>query len=517
MLQAKVANTKVVSASEIVGALPAEIKVAQSAEAVIVSGAHADDPALRNLPAFCRVVAVLSPVPRSHIVMELWLPQQWNGKLLAIGNHGLGGEIEYADLALGLHRGYAVANTDTGHTAPKDAVTGAHSFINNVVVTDDYAWRAIHEMAVAAKGLVLRNYKTAATKAYFDGCSTGGRMAVREAQQFPADYDGIIAGSGALYWTRSFAEDLYQFRAGTLPTGGQMSMAKLKVAQAAAIAACDKTDGLVDGVIANPTACHWDPHAIQCQAGADESRCLTAAEVAVVEKIEGPIKDPKTGEFVFYGLTPGGEELWRNMTGMNLTVANFFRDLVVADPKWTPKDADLVEMIRMSEKPGAPGSKFNSFNPNLSAFRARGGKMIQYHGWNDQSFAPGAIAHFYSTVIDAQPAANKTAQAQSFYRLFMVPGMGHCSGGYGPINFGGLATPAPPVIDADHDILEALDRWVGKGVAPDRIIATTKDDAKGPRRQMPLCPYPSVATYVSGDVNRAESFQCKAPVRTAAR
>ena len=373
-------------------------------------------------------------------------------------------------------------------------------------------------MAVTARALVQVHYGVAARRAYFDTCSNGGRQAIREAQMFPEDFDGVIAGSAAQFWTQSFAQDLWHFQSVKLGEGGQLPEAKHLLAHKAAVGACDMLDGLVDGVIANPAQCHWSPRAIQCKAGADTATCLTAAEAEAIEKIESPLKDPKTGKVLFHGLVPGGEDVWGNWNNLVPSVGNFFRDIVARDPNWDPLKADVTQLLRISQAPGSFGAKLDTTNPDLSKFRARGGKLIQFHGWNDQSFAPGHIVDYYTEVVDLQPGGNKLADTQNFYRLFMVPGMRHCRGGTGPTEFGALTHRALPTIDADHDILEALDRWVDGKVAPDRLIATQFAGAQGPQRQMPLCPYPQVATYVAGDVNRAESFACKAPVRsTAAR
>ena len=516
MLRASLVNVQVVSASELVGTL-SELEPQIAPESRLIAGVHEDDPILRDLPRFCRVVAIASPVVTSRIVVELWLPQQWNGKLLAIGNHGFGGELEHADMAMGLHRGYAVAATDVGHTAPKDSRATARFAVDNGAAADDFAWRGTHEMVVTAKAMVQIHYGVAARHAYFDTCSNGGRQAIREAQQFPEDFDGVIAGSAAQYWTQSFAHDLWHYQAVRLSKGGLLSAAKLSMARKAAVAACDKLDGLADGVVANPAQCRWSPRTIQCKADADTTNCLTAAEAAALEKIEGPLKDPSNGKVLFYGMVPGGEDLWGNWENLVPTVGNFFRDTVVRDPNWEPLKADVTRLVPMSQVPGTFGAKLDTTNPDLSAYRARGGKLIQFHGWNDQSFPPGHIVDYYTEVVDAQPGPNRLAQARDFYRLFMVPGMRHCRDGNGPVNFGALTHPPLPTLDADHDILESLDRWVEGKIAPDRLIATQFANAERPQRQMPLCAYPQVATYVSGDVNRAESFACKEPARVLRR
>jgi feruloyl esterase len=510
--RASVAGMQVLAVSELVGSVPA---------ADVVHGRGADagkiNPHLLNLPAFCRVNAILSPVPRSRIEIELWLPQAWNGKLLAIGSHGFGGNIERGDMAMGLHRGYAVVTSDLGHSSRSNErqagfnVGSAEFAVGNEVAIDDFAWRATHETAVAAKELVKLRYGAGARRSYFDGCSNGGRQAMREAQQFPGDFDGIIAGGAAMNWTRAFASTLFQFQSGTLADGKRVTLPKLQLAQKAAIAACDRQDGLADGLINNPQACRWQPRALLCKTGGDENQCLNNAEVAAIERMQQPLQHPGTGEFLYDGLAPGSESYWRNMLSFNAVTANYYRYMVLNDPKWQPDAAtNVYDIIRQSEQAGSPGVRINSINPDLSAFRARGGKLIQYHGWNDPSFAPGYAPRYYAEVVELQSGPNKLERTQDFYRLFMAPGMAHCHGGEGPIHFGALDhSPATP-IDARHDVLEALDLWVEKGTAPDTIVATQLAVGGQPQRQMPLCPWPKTAVYASGDPNNASSFVCRA-------
>lgn len=508
MRRAAVKNVQVTSATEVARSLPAN----QFAPTRQRPFAQPVVPNLKDLPRFCRVTARLSPVPGSRIGIDLWLPEQWNGKLVAIGNHGFSGEFEHEDMALALKRGYAVVTTDGGHSERDSAE--AEFAINNPVAVDDFAWRAVHEMTVAAKELVRLNYGVAARRAYFDGCSNGGREAMREAQQFPGDYDGIISGGAAMYWTRFMAGTLVQYQGSGLGGGSRMSLDKLRLATKAAIDACDLIDGVTDRLLVLPAQCRWDPRAIQCRSGADRADCLTAAEVASIIRVESPIRDPATGEMLYDGMAPGSEELWYpGMSRFNGHTWSHFRDMVLHAPSWSAQDgltADVVQLLRMSELPSSSTLGINAVSPDLSAFRDRGGKLIQYHGWSDQAMAAGFNPRYYAQVIDLQPGPDRLARTRDFYRLFMIPGMGHCRGGRGPTNIGALSQPASPVTDADHDILEALDRWIDKGVAPDRLIATEYGEAQRPVRQMPICPWPEAAIYVGGEVSRAGSFACRA-------
>lgn len=484
--------------------------------------------AAEKLPAFCRVKAILTPVPGSHIGVELWMPAKWNGKLLGLGNHGFAGEYERGYMAMGLGRGYAVVTTDTGHSSrvaetqtsfdTGRAVAGGFNIgnaafaVGNRVAVEDFAWRAIHEMTAAAKLLVQRHYGVAARRAYFDGCSTGGRQAMREVQQFPADYDGVIAGGAPMNWTRIMASGMHYYLSGLLPSGAKMTQAKLDLAQKSAIASCDKLDGAADGLIAAPALCRWDPKLIACQPGANPAACLTGEEIAAIEAVERKLVYSKTGEALYAPLAPGGESFWVLMTAFNPVTAGHYRYLEGQGANWTPdRSTDLWPLLAQSEQPGAPGMAIVNISPDLSAFRAHGGKLIQYHGWNDQAMAPAFYPEYYAEVVDLQPGKDKLAQTQSFYRLFMIPGMTHCSGGMGPVNIGALNHAPAPVRDADHDVLEALDRWVEKNVAPAQIVGTQYAPDKSIARQMPVCAWPKVALYRGGDINSAASFACQSP------
>ena len=510
LLKTHLPNTEIIGAADVSGALPKLDRFVPSWEGS-AQGASRDEEsgALSNLPPFCRVIARLTPVPKSNIVVELWLPMQWNGKLLAFGNHGYAGEFERANMAFGLNRGYAVVATDAGHSIKQ--YPRAEFAVGQPVAVEDFAWRAVHEMTVTAKILVRLHYSVPPSRSYFDGCSDGGREALREAQQFPSDFNGIIAGSPAAYWTRFMASDLNETQAGALDDGKRMMADKLALATKVASVAC----GIADGVIADPTRCNFDPRVLECKAGGDPKQCLTPAEVQAIVRVESPLKDPHTGENLYPGMEPGSEKAWMSgtgsMTGLNNTVASYYRFMVTGDAGWNGVDADVIDLLRQSERPGSPGVLINTLSPDLSAFRAQGGKLIQYHGWNDASMAPRYSTLYYTQVMQLQPGNNKLARTQDFFRLFMVPGMGHCLHGDGPVNFGGLDQDVAAKPNAGNDVLEALDTWVTQGRAPEKIVATQYSERKQPVRDMPLCPWPQVAAYVGGDLHQAESFSCKLP------
>jgi len=464
-------------------------------------------------------------VPGSRIGIEIWLPLQWNGKLLTVGNHGFAGEYQRGYLAMGLHRGYAVAATNTGHSGPflnlGGLSVGSAAFAHgNPVAFEDFSWRAIHTLTVAAKELVMRAYGQPARRAYFAGCSNGGRQAMREAQMFPNDYDGILAGGAAMNWTGISAMQMRGALLGDLGNGRKISSTKLQLAERAAIAACDGRDGLRDGFIANPGQCRWQPRKLQCQPGKNGPDCLTPAEAAAIAGMMAPLRDPETRKELYPGFAPGSESIWATAIGSmsepSPIMIDYYRYFVFNDAAWLPKDVKIIDLLRESERPGVPSLSLNATNPDLSAFKAAGGKLILYHGWRDEAMPPAYATQYYDEVVSRQPGRDKLSSTQDFFRLFMVPGLNHCYGGVGPVNFGGLAQEPSRVVDADNDILEALDIWVENGVAPKKIIATTYSSSNTPQRQMPLCPYPQTAVYVGGDPDRAGSFSCR-PLSAARR
>jgi feruloyl esterase len=470
LMHIRLAKGSVVSATELTGSLPAQdIPPSRGAKGSYIN------PVFSDLPQFCRVFANVASVKGSKIGVELWMPAQWNGKLLAIGNHGFGGEFERADMAMGLHRGYAVVATDGGHSAPYSTVGGfsvgdARFALQGDVAMDDFSWRAIHEMTVAAKSILTRHYGSAAKYALFDGCSKGGGQAMGEAQRYPNDYNGIIAGSAGMSMNGLMASDLYASVLGDLGGGQRMTLAKLQLAQNAAVAACDDLDGLKDGVVADVRGCKWQPSELICKPGQDVATCLTPAEASAISRAEQPFRDPKTGAWLYGAFAPASETLWMsmlgNMSGPNPITDAYFRYFVEADPSWKAAGADPVALLYKSEDPKLAVSRSNATNTDLSAFRKHGGKLIQYHGWADQAMAPGYAPHYYIEVVDQQRGGgDRLAKTQAFYRLFMAPGMGHCGGGFGPVNFGGLAQQPSSPVDADHDVLEALDAWSGSPLA----------------------------------------------------
>jgi len=438
---------------------------------------------LKNLPAFCRVAATLKPTADSDIKIEVWLPlAAWNRKYQAVGNGGWAGVISYSALVDALRAGYATSSTDTGH------VGGSGSFaLGHPEKLIDFGWRSVHEMTVRSKAIVDAFYGSAPRLSYWNGCSTGGRQGLKEAQRFPADYDGIIAGASAnrtalALWV-AFAE--LKDPASVIPK------AKYAAVHRAAIAACDANDGLKDGLIENPAKCRFDPKTIECK-GADGPECLTAPQVEAARKIYAEAKNPRTGRNLFPSLAPGSELGWAVLGGgpePSPIILDQYKYVVFRNPAWDWRTFDFDKDIVRSDTP--ENLVMNATDPNLSQFFGHNGKMILYHGWADPNISPFSTVEYYKSVIDS--AARGTKPSDSI-RLFLEPGMGHCGGGEGPNTF---------------DKVGALENWVEKGKAPDKIIASHATKGVVDRTR-PLCPYPQVATWKgSGNTDEAANFICK--------
>ncbi len=468
------------------------------------------------LPAFCRVLGVARPTSDSNIEFEVWLPASgWNGKFEQVGNGGFAGTIPEAAMSEPLHRGYATAATDDGHVGG----TSASWAIDHPEKVIDFGYRAVHVVSMQAKVIIAAFYGKNPRLAYFVGCSDGGREALMEAQRFPEDFHGIVAGAPANYWTHLFLKFLWDERAVSQP-GAFIAPSKLKILQDASLAACDSLDGLKDGLIENPQLCHFSPSVMQCK-GEDSADCLTAPQVQAAQKIYGPAINSETGAEIAPGFSPGTEAnpanwaLW--ITGMQpgapaidaFFATNFLADMVFADPKMNFDSVNFGSDVKLVDDKVA--SILNSESPNLSPFKSRGGRLIHYAGWGDAAIPPQGSVDYFESV------QSKIGNTKRFYRLFMVPGMSHCGGGAGANVFGNAV--AVPDADASKAVVMALDRWVEHGVAPAKILARRYVDnnpAKGVEMTRPLCPYPQQARYNgSGDPNQASSFTCRIPAGLA--
>lgn len=493
------------------------ITVAQS----VAAGAFTQPPeklAMTNgtydkLPAFCRVAGVLKPTADSNIRFEVWMPlENWNHKFQGVGNGGFAGYLPFPDMGAPLALNYAPAGTDTGHIGGDASWAPGHP-----QKTIDFGYRAIHETAVTAKAVIKAFYGEGPAHSYFSSCSNGGRQALMEAQRYPEDYDGIVAGAPAAYWTHNFASFIWTLETFG-PAGAYIPSSKLNAIEAAAVAACDTDDGVKDGVIDDPSRCHWNPDTLLCK-GADSPSCLTSPQVKALKALYAGPTTAK-GERIYPGWYPGAEgelggwSIW--LTGMANTFSGqiylggqFFGSMVLEIPFWSYYDFDLDKDVQTADE--KLGKVLNAMNPDLTAFQRRGGKLILYHGWSDAAVSPQNTINYYESVRKTM-GDERTNQ---FVRLFMVPGMEHCNLGTGACFFGQVGKGTP--YDAGHDINLAMERWVEHGVAPEKIIAMRPmppaPDTKIPAiRTRPLCPYPKVARWSGqGSTDEAANFSCVEP------
>ena len=437
---------------------------------------------LQNLPPFCRVAADLKPTPDSDIHIEVWLPVvQWNGKFLAIGSGGWGGSIAYGEMADALRRGYATSATDDGHAGPSASFLVGHpeKFI-------DFAYRAEHEMTVEAKALIHAFYGSSPRHSYWNGCSGGGREGLLQGSRYPDEFDGIIAGDPADIrrnsWALELAIQTFKDPEAYIPS------AKYPMIHRTVLEACDAKDGLKDGLIESPESCYVDFKSLQCKT-ADGPDCLTARQVQTAQTMTSPVTT-RAGKTLFPRVEPGTELRWSRVAGGPEPADLFldeFRYVVYQNPNWDWRTFDLE---RDSAKAHAIDENVDELNPDLRAFAKHGGKLLLYHGWADQQVAPGFSVEFYKSVLDR---SGDPEHASDWVRLFMAPGMAHCSGGEGPDTF---------------DKINIMEQWVEQGKAPEQIIAAHKSAGKTDRTR-PLCPYPQVAFYKgTGSIDEAANFSC---------
>ena len=441
-------------------------------------------------------MAALRPTSDSDIRIEVWLPlpraegapgqNAWNGKLQSVGNGAWAGTLPYAALGTALASGYVAAGTDTGHTGNTATFAPGHP-----EKLADYGFRAVHEMTVAAKAIAAAFYGNAPRLSYWNGCSTGGRQGLMEALRYPADYDGIIAGAPVNFRTHQLTWELWVAQAVHKDEASYIPPVKYPAIHRAALDACDARDGLKDGLIDSPQACRFDPNVLVCRAG-DTDSCLTTSQVEAARRIYAPAVNPKTNQEIFPALQPGSELGWAGLAGPQPVgeAVEFFQYVVFNDPAWDFKTLAWDTAAEAADR--AAAAVINVTDPNLTPFFARGGKLLLYHGWNDQLVAPLNSVNYYQQIVST--VGRSTADAS--VRLFMMPGMNHCAGGEGPNTF---------------DRMAVIERWVEQKQAPTRIEASHATNGRVDRTR-PLCPFPQVARHTgTGSIDDAASFVCRNP------
>ena len=418
----------------------------------------------------------------------------WNGKFHSAGgaagaNSAIGGSINTNPMLEAIRTGYATAGTDSGHEGA--TLSFAPGRPEKVI---DFGYRASHEMTVAAKAVIEVYYGTGPAYSYWNACAAGGRQGWMEVQRYPDDYDGLIVSDPANYWTHLQSWSMWVYQATHASEASYIPPAKYAVIHEAALAACDARDGVEDGVIDRPQTCRFDPAVIACSSD-DGTDCLTAPQVEAARRIYSPAINPRTGEEIFPGLLLGSELQWDRLAGERVPyyASETFKYLVFDDPAWDPASRPVDFGRDVDEADRRVGTMLNSDNPDLGAFFDRGGKIIAYGGWADPLISPLNQVQFYDRFADTLGGRERIDDS---YRLFMVPGMNHCRGGKGTDTF---------------NMLSALEAWVERDEAPDRIEASKVEDGVV-QRTRPLCPYPQVATFTGqGSSDEARNFVCRAP------
>lgn len=429
-------------------------------------------------PSYCEIKAWLTPVAGSHIGVVYRLPDPWNGKILGLGGGGWAGNVTLIGAQPGLARGYATAQTDGGH--PGTSVWD-NAWVASPEAVKDFSYRAIHEMTVASKQLVRLYYGRAQARTYYQGCSTGGRMGLMEAQRFPTDYDGIIAGA-PVYSLQVQTSSLLRNK---MFAGSGFTNEQLAMVQASVMAACGSTQGYLD----NPRKCGWDPKVITCKPGASAGGCITPEQAVALRTAYAGIRAPD-GTWAAFPLMRGGEAGWSRFVATAPGAKDASRGggmLGLKPLLFGNADVDLINLTPANvvvARSSDFAKTYEATNPDISAFTGHGGKLILWHGESDPGPSPVGTIDYYQAVAKASPAAAGNV------RLFMAPGTEHCGGGPG------LNRP---------DTLTALEQWVEQGQAPAIVVAT--HDA-GPVKR-PLCPFPAQARYSgTGDVNDPKAYRC---------
>jgi feruloyl esterase len=450
-------------------------------------------------PEFCRVLGLVAP----EIRFEVALPTAWNGRLYMFGNGGYAGESLAAGFRAGrrssaVARGFVVAQTNTGHDAAREPLAAFASSPQKVV---DYAYRAVHVTAVTAKRVARAYYESAPARAYFDGCSTGGRQGLVSAQRFPEDFDGIVVGAPVLDFTGVMTHYSVAHRA---LAEASLSEPKIRLVADTILGACDKVDGLEDGLIDDPRRCKFNPATDlpRCAAGGTQA-CVTDRDVAALAAIYGPVAAGATR--VFPGFPVGIEAIAPTPTGPRTALDPWFIRAGRPSISWefaeafftnlatpgTPLDLRTFDAEKDRAKLEPIGAILNATDTDLSAFKARGGRILMYFGWADPALSPLMGTEYYEKVREKMGPATT-----DFFRLFMMPGVFHCAGGVGPDSL---------------DTITPLADWVERGIAPDRLVAARRAGGSVVRTR-PLCPYPQVARHNgTGSIDDAANFTCSPP------
>ncbi|MET0341325.1 MAG: tannase/feruloyl esterase family alpha/beta hydrolase [Polyangiales bacterium] len=483
-------------------------------EGLPVAGASIPDPTggpdatpVSGLPAFCRVIGSAKPEAGSDIRFEVWLPREkWTGRFTGGANGGFAGYVSYGDLAAAVTAGHAGASTDTGHTDPTSMdASWAQGRPERV---RDYGWRAIHVTTVVAKKLIAAYYGRGPDHSYFIGCSNGGRQGLIEASRFPEDYDGIIAGAPPGHFTALGSAFISVVHAQT-PKGAALRPDQMARLQSEVLKQCDARDGQADGLVSEPLRCSFDAAQLACGKNAT-AECFTPPQLEALATIMGGRRN-RDGRTVAYGFPPSGVEggplgwgAWltagQEMPSGQAVFARGQLEGLVQKPTSTVETFDFEGDLQAFED--AVSADVNA-EPRLRAFFARGGKLILWQGWGDGAVPAGQTLAFHDAIErDAGPLASDAL------RLFMVPGVQHCSGGAGPDLLGQEGATRPGATP-ERNLGAALEAWVERGRAPESLIGGFSSDATRQRERL-VCAYPKRAVLNAGqDPNKGASYACR--------
>jgi feruloyl esterase len=472
-----------------------------------------------NLPASCGVIINVTSSATSSYTFGLILPDKWNERFMAVGNGGFSGGINWPSMGSLVPYGFATMSTDTGHNSTGQDMKWA---LNNTETKKDWGFRSLHGSTVLAKQVTTSYYSSKIGYSYYTGCSTGGKQGMKEVQRFPDDFDGVVVGAPAWWSTR---QQGWQLRIGliNLPENGThyIPWSLFPIISDEVIRQCDEVDGIKDGVVMDPKKCNFYYDALLCTPSSNQSACLTAPQIKTLQALHREIVDVNdTWIYPNFGL--GSEDqMYASFGNLGTNAPSlygtaYYQDYILDNENWNWENYDY-SVIELADALN-PGDT-NADNFDLTAFHARGGKLLHFHGLADGLIPTGASEYLYQQYLSTMNEKNITLD--DWYRFFLVPGMQHCQGSINdaPWYIGGFQTledvvGVPGYEDKDHDVILALIDWVEKDVAVDKIITTKYQNdipSDGVIRQRPLCPYPQQTIYNGkGDVNSAKSWSCVA-------
>ncbi|KAL0934004.1 tannase and feruloyl esterase [Colletotrichum truncatum] len=446
----------------------------------------------------CRVVFLTTTGPMSNVSLEAWLPLEWSGRFLGTGNGGMNGCIKYGDLNYGASHQFATIGTNNGH----DGISGS-PFYKNPGVIEDYAYRSVHLEAELGKAIVEEFYGKKHTKAYYLGCSTGGRQGFKEAQTFPEDFDGIVAGAPAfdlialMYWTGQLF-----VKTGTNTDSRFLSAAQWELVNADILRQCDGLDGLVDGILEDPSLCQYRPEGLICSDGATGT-CLSGEQAATVRAMFSPVYGLE-GQFIYPRLQPGSNATDRLLNGQpHQYPLDWWRYVVYNDTDWDLSTLSPQDYVVASQQ---DPWNVSTWEGDLSAAKQSGVKILHYHGLQDNAISSDNSERYYNHV--SRTMSLSSTDLDEFYRYFRISGMAHCRGGTGASMIGGNPETLASY-DPDSNVLSAIVRWVEEGIPPDYILGSRLTANGEVDLQRKHCKYPARNVFKGhGDPAKPDSWEC---------